>query len=160
MKSNYGPKGEPIKLIWRNGLFVPESVAEVVAKAANAEFVFLEMLDAYNNEGRNVGASQYGNYAPSAFAKDKRGKGIQQAGFHRRNERLFARGVIRTETYGPPSKQRSRLSENDPSNLLPTPCSTPEIKGWKLSPGTRWGSAENGGSNLPSNPCLPPPIPP
>ena len=57
MKSNYGPKGEPMKLIWRNGLFVPESVAEVVAKASNAETVFLQLLDAYNNEGRNVSAS-------------------------------------------------------------------------------------------------------
>jgi hypothetical protein len=45
MKSNYGPKGEPMKLIWRNGLFVPESVAEVVATASKA-VVFLELLDA------------------------------------------------------------------------------------------------------------------
>ena len=109
MKSNYGPKGEPMKLIWRNGLFVPESVAEVVAKASNAETVFLQLLDAYNNEGRNVGASQFGNYAPSAFAKDKRGKGIRKQAFIDAMNNLFERGVVISETYGPPSKQRSRL---------------------------------------------------
>ena len=98
-----------MKLIWRNGLFVPESVAEVVAKASNAETVFLQLLDAYNNEGRNVGASQYGNYAPSAFAKDKRGKGIRKQAFIDAMNNLFERGVVISETYGPPSKQRSRL---------------------------------------------------
>ena len=44
-KSNYGPKGEPMRLIYRNGLFVPESVAEVQSRSANAEATFLEMLD-------------------------------------------------------------------------------------------------------------------
>ena len=47
-----------MKLVWRNGLFVPESVAEVVAKASNAEAVFLEMLDIYTRENRAVSANR------------------------------------------------------------------------------------------------------
>jgi RecA-family ATPase len=109
MKSNYGPKGEPMRLIYRDGLFVPESMAEVQTRASNAETVFLQLLDAYNNEGRNVVASRFGNYAPSAFAKDKRTKGISKQALIDAMNGLFERGVIVSETYGPPSKQRSRL---------------------------------------------------
>ena len=50
-KSNYGPKGEPMRLIYHNGLFVPESVAEVQSRSANVEATFLEMLTYYG--GRN-----------------------------------------------------------------------------------------------------------
>jgi RecA-family ATPase len=109
VKSNYGPKGEPMKLVWRNGLFVPESVAEVDAKAANTQTLFLQLLDAYNNEGRNITASPFGNYAPSVFAKDKRAKGIRKQALIDAMNDLFERGVIVSETFGPPSKQRTRI---------------------------------------------------
>ena len=77
MKSNYGPKGEPMRLMYRNGLFVPESVAEVQTRASNAEFVFLEMLDRYTREGRIVSAKPSQTYAPNVFAKDKANRGLR-----------------------------------------------------------------------------------
>ena len=108
-KSNYGPKGEPMRLIYRNGLFVPESVAEVQSRASNAETVFLQLVDAYNDDGRSINTSPTGNYAPSVFAKDKRTKGISKQALVDAMNALFARGAIRNETFGPPSKQRVRI---------------------------------------------------
>jgi RecA-family ATPase len=109
MKSNYGPKGEPMRLIYRNGLFVPETVAEVQSRVSNAETIFIQLLDAYNNEGRSVNASPTGNYAPTLFAKDKRTKGISKQALVDAMNALFARGAICNETFGPPSKQRVRI---------------------------------------------------
>ena len=108
-KSNYGPKGEPMRLIYRNGLFAPESLAEVQSRDSNAETVFLQLVDAYNNDGRSINASPTGNYAPSLFAKDKRTKGISKQALVDAMNALFARGAIRNETFGPPSKQRVRI---------------------------------------------------
>jgi RecA-family ATPase len=109
MKSNYGPKGEPMKLIYRNGLFVPESVAEVQTRATNTQAIFLQLLDAYNNEGRNITSSPFGNYAPTVFAKDKRVKGIRKQALIDAMNELFERGVIVSEPFGPPSRNRTRI---------------------------------------------------
>ena len=110
MKSNYGPKGEPMRLIYRNGLFVPESVAEVQTRSANAETTFLQMLDAYTKEERFVSSKSGVNYAPNVFAKDKqRGRGLKKADLVDAMNALFARGEIGNENYGRPSRPYIRI---------------------------------------------------
>ena len=62
-----------MRLIYRNGLFVPEKTwRKFSSRASNAETVFLQLVDAYNDDGRSINTSPTGNYAPSVFAKDKR----------------------------------------------------------------------------------------
>ena len=113
MKSNYGPKGEPMKLIWRNGLFVPESVAEVVAKASNAEVAFLELLDAYTREGRNVSPNPSAFYAPTVFAKDKkRCKGLNKNALRDAMNALYERGEIVSEELGSPARRTTRIARH------------------------------------------------
>jgi RecA-family ATPase len=110
MKSNYGPKGEPMRLIYRNGLFVPESVAEVKTRAINAETAFLQMLDAYTAEERFVSSKPSANYAPNVFAKDKqRSRGFKKADLVDAMNALFARIEIRNEDYGRPSRPYTRI---------------------------------------------------
>jgi RecA-family ATPase len=95
-KSNYGPKGEPMRLIYRNGLFVPETVAEVQSRSANVEATFLEMLDAYTKDERFVSSKSGMNYAPTIFAKDKhRVRGFKRPDLIDAMNALFARGAIR-----------------------------------------------------------------
>jgi RecA-family ATPase len=108
-KSNYGPKGEPMRLIYRNGLFVPESVAEVQTRATNAEFAFMEMMDRYTREGRTVSAKPSQTYAPKVFSKDKANRGFKKADFEDAMNALFARGEICNEEYGPPSRRYSKI---------------------------------------------------
>ena len=109
MKSNYGPKGEPMRLIYRNGLFVPESVAEVQSRSANAEATFLEMLDIYEREKRSVSAKRSQSYAPTLFAKDKRCRGFKKADLEEAMNALFARGKISNEEYGPASRRYTKI---------------------------------------------------
>ena len=109
MKSNYGAKGEPMRLIYRNGLFVPESVAEVQTRAANAETTFLKMLDTYEREGRSVCSKRAASFAPTVFAKDKRCRGFKKADLKEAMNGLFERGKIANEEYGPPSRRYSKI---------------------------------------------------
>jgi RecA-family ATPase len=110
MKSNYRPKGEPMRLIYRNGLFVPESMAEVQSRSANAEATFLEMLDTYGRENRAVSANRGVSYAPTVFAKDKkRARGFSKDELFTAMGALLDRGEIVNEESGPPSHRRTRI---------------------------------------------------
>ena len=57
MKSNYGPVGETINLRWKNGLFVPVggvSNLEKLAAEQAAEHLFLNLLNRFTSQGRNL----------------------------------------------------------------------------------------------------------
>ena len=114
-KANYGPKGKPMRLRWRNGLFVPDTGDKSAeASQANAEIIFLSLLDAYTREERNVSASISITYAPAVFAKDKRSKGAGKDALQDAMNALFARGEIINEKFGPPSHQRKRIVRTKP----------------------------------------------
>ena len=110
-KANYGPKGKPMRLRWQRGLFIPDDGEKAAASAqANAEAMFLATLDAYMKQGRHVSASQSVAYAPTVFSRDPNCKGFSMDLFRDAMNALFAKGTIKIETFGPPSKQRSRVA--------------------------------------------------
>jgi RecA-family ATPase len=113
-KANYGRTGGDLLVRWSDGMFVPEgggggSVLDAMASSAKARRVFLELLDQYTIEGRNVNARAGMNYAPSAFAKDPRNERVSRAAFVQAMGDLFRSGAIRNESYGPPSRGTTRI---------------------------------------------------
>jgi RecA-family ATPase len=116
-KLNYGPKGGAIHLRWQNGVFEledadPSRSVRAVAREAQVEETFLDLLDAYAGEGRPVCARSGSNYAPTRFAEDGRAKGITRHEFIGAMNRLFAAGKITNEERGPPSKRSTRIARS------------------------------------------------
>ena len=108
-KSNYAAKAKPMRLRWRNGLFVPDTGEKAAAAtAANAEAMFLATLDRYTKEGRYVCATTGPGYAPKVFADDPNGKAGKEALKDAMNN-LFAKKQIAIEKIGPPSRQIARI---------------------------------------------------
>jgi RecA-family ATPase len=69
-KANYGPTGAEIRLRWSEGRFVRETPSTGLAKLAadaNADRIFLDLLEQFTAEGRNVCANPGTTYAPRAF---------------------------------------------------------------------------------------------
>ncbi len=108
MKSNYGPKGKPMALRYKFGLFVPDA-ATSAKTPAEADAMFLVMLDKYTDQGRLVSANKSSTYAPKVFADDK-GCGFRSSDLKDAMDRLLERKDIRAEMYGPPSRQRTKLA--------------------------------------------------
>jgi RecA-family ATPase len=110
-KVNYGPKGREIVVRWLHGVFVVEGGANISTMAANgnAERTFLDLLAAYEGEGRRVNATSGKSYAPAAFAQDKRSGNLTNRALTDAMNRLFEQGRIHNEESGPPSKRRSHL---------------------------------------------------
>lgn len=118
VKANYGPAGAEIFLNWRAGVFVatdkrPGSLA-AEANKARAEAVFVELIEAYNAEGRPVSAKPSANYAPTVFARDCRSNGAGKKALIAAMNTLFNAGRIKTVDVGPPSKRRSKLVLAEP----------------------------------------------
>ncbi len=115
-KANYGPIGAEIKMRWVEGRFIAENVDEPQqdpsAAKARVDALFLKMLDDYEAEGRFVGSARSANYAPTVFSSDARARGVDRRGFEGAMNRLFAEKRIRNVEYGPPSKQRMRLTRS------------------------------------------------
>ncbi|MFM9859730.1 AAA family ATPase, partial [Pseudoxanthobacter sp. M-2] len=76
MKANYGRIGDVITLRWEAGVFVRASgAADDVGgepPAKRAERIFLDMLRAYEKEGRRVSELSGANFAPHVFWNDDR----------------------------------------------------------------------------------------
>lgn len=122
MKANYGQFGLRLDVKWIRGLFVPAIAGEQTAAIAPGEMAaflaakdsFVRMLDLYTLEGRAVSASPSQNYAPALFAKDHRTNVSSAALLAKAMNALFDDRVIKTETVGPASRQRSRIVREPP----------------------------------------------
>jgi RecA-family ATPase len=114
-KNQYGPRAEAIVLRYQNGLFLPEpgmSGLEKVAREAEAEQTFLDLLRRFTGEGRNVSEKQNSpNYAPTAFVKEAEAKKarLRKTELEDALRRLFTATKIEVENYGRPSRPYSRL---------------------------------------------------
>jgi hypothetical protein len=113
MKNQYGPPAAKVTLRWRNGLFLPESNGstnlEKLAEDAKADAAFLDRLDRFARQGRNVSALPSArNYAPAMFAKEH--SGVSRRQLEAAMSRLFERQKIHVETYRLDGHPRQRLA--------------------------------------------------
>lgn len=120
MKSNYGPAGGEIRMRWNEGVY--EAITEETGmlgsiKRGTAEKAFLDCLDHVRSEGREVtDRSRAGNFAPRVFGERPEATGYDRRTLERAMERLFARKVIRLDTYGDrPSRQFTRVVRVEPN---------------------------------------------
>jgi len=113
VKSNYARRGTEIALRWRAGVFVPEDTAsaELAAGPQQAlhDEVFLDLLERYRRQGREVSATPSANFAPATFTKEPGASGISRLALTGAMNRLLGDGRIAIEEFGPPSKRRKRL---------------------------------------------------
>ena len=115
MKANYGRTGAVLPLRWQDGVFVPdirtEGTLDRMAASAKAERVFIKLLREFAGEGRRVGATTGHGYGPTEFAKSGRAEGCRRDVLQKAMETLFAKGVIRLEEFGPPSRRTKHIIE-------------------------------------------------
>jgi RecA-family ATPase len=114
MKANYGRAGGEIRLRWLDGRFVNEtpgapSAFNKIATEAHADRIFLDLLRQFASEGRDVSANRSPTYAPAQFAVRPHGSGLSKRALDAAMNRLLSSKRVRIETFGPPSKPRSRL---------------------------------------------------
>lgn len=103
-KANYASVGDTIKLRWQNGVLVPTSAPTglaAMAERADAEAVFLALLNRCNGENRPLSDSRNaGNSAPKIFAQRPDRQGFNRRDFESAMQRLFAGGKIKMTEYG------------------------------------------------------------
>jgi RecA-family ATPase len=115
MKNNYGPVGETMMLRWKDGLFLPTPTLgsfEKLGREQKVDELFLMLLNRWNEQGRNVSEKHKANsYAPGRFAEEPEAKAdhVSKRELAEGMERLFRANRIRSEPYGPPSRDWSRL---------------------------------------------------
>ena len=110
-KSNRARRGEQIQLLWLDGRFVV-SQPGAGGNAKNdleADELFLHLLSKAKAQGIDLSYNRSSSFAPTRMAKMPTARGTGKASFERAMNRLLDQGKIRVETFGPPSKQRSRL---------------------------------------------------
>jgi RecA-family ATPase len=112
-KANYAPTDERIELVWRDGVFVRSNgAADAVDRMqqATAETVFLDCLRRANRQGVNLCLSKNaGNYAPRHVSQMPESGSFKVKALERAMHNLLSEGRIENVTFGPPSKQRTRL---------------------------------------------------
>jgi RecA-family ATPase len=112
-KSNYGPPGNPLRLIWADGSLqlehAPTSLHRI-AKDQECEETFLRLLDERAGQGRYVSSeARASTYAPTAFAAMPNNGDFRRNAFAAAMERLLTAGKILQVMEGPASRQRGRL---------------------------------------------------
>jgi RecA-family ATPase len=111
-KSNYGPPGNPVRLVWADGGLqlehAPTSLHRL-AKDTECDETFLRLLDERAGQGLDVSANPSVLYAPKIFADMPNNGGFAKRAFIDAMQRLLQSGKIIQRTDGPHSRRRSRL---------------------------------------------------
>ena len=164
-KNNYGPPdAPPIVLRWQAGVYAVapgDDTFEELAAQAEMDQLFLTLLRRFEDQGRNVSDKPSPTYAPAVFVSEPETKAAKatKAKLVEAMARLFAGKRIKVRAFGPPSKGRSRILENDqfptPSNanIIPFPASNPP-------PNPPPNLGPNGVPTASNGVCYQPPIPP
>jgi RecA-family ATPase len=109
-KANYAKAGTEIMVRWERGRFVlADSNWKSSLTNAETENLFLELLEQFAREGRNVTAKKGTSYAPSEFASHADAKGVSKEAFKKAMDRLLGAAKIKNIESGSPSRRRSRL---------------------------------------------------
>jgi RecA-family ATPase len=103
-KANYGGVGDKVMLRWEKGVFrpvAPPTPAELVARQAEADAVFLRLLDRCDIDDRPVSISRNAsNYAPKVFGMMPNRGNLQKPDFEEALLRLHEKAWITTREYG------------------------------------------------------------
>jgi RecA-family ATPase len=116
LKNQYGPRAETIVLRYKNGLFLPEggvSSLDKIARETKADEIFLDLLNRFSREGRNVSDRPNSPaYAPTIFARESEAKKHRawKADLEAAMRRLFTSEKIHVENYGRPSRPYNRIA--------------------------------------------------
>jgi RecA-family ATPase len=114
-KNQYGPRSENVVVRYQNGLFIPErglSNLEKVAREAEAERIFIDLLKRFSDAGRNLSHKVSSpNYAPKFFVAEAEAKEarLRKTDFEDAMRRLFTDEKIVVKTYGRPSNPHECL---------------------------------------------------
>jgi RecA-family ATPase len=114
-KTNYGRKGDEIRLRWSNGVFVAldQAASGAIAsltKEAVANEAFMRLLRLHEAQGIDVNPKAGPNYAPKVFANHSQSEGFSRHAFKNAMERLLHSRKIEVEKIGPPSRKTLRLT--------------------------------------------------
>jgi len=120
-KNNYGPDDETIIVRWKtgtngSGVFVMEpkpGSLEAMAENKKVEEIFLSSLQRLTNQNRGPFShkKRSHNYAPTALADlpEVKKAGIKKTALANAMDRLIEIKKITIESYGPPSKDHTKL---------------------------------------------------
>jgi RecA-family ATPase len=114
-KANYAARNDEIRLRWRTGALVldePEGGFAAGYGRRPVEDVFLDLLASLARENQTVSENSHApNYAPKMFAlrEGSEREGYHRVDFERALQPLLAKGTIRIDEFGPPSKLRRKL---------------------------------------------------
>jgi RecA-family ATPase len=117
-KANYGPAGVELRLRWRNGAFVLDGPAggfDRLAANANAERVFVTILQRFNRQGRNASDTRGTSYAPALFEKEGDAEGLNKRDLEAAMRRLFEKEKIHRVDHGRKSKPAWTLEPKEES---------------------------------------------
>jgi RecA-family ATPase len=119
MKANYGPKGEPIRLVWKDGLLLTEpgsTSLEKLSHEEDAKAIFLAILERYNKQDLTASATPTArNFAPTIFADQPEAKALHAKKATRRHLLRAAMDYLMFQdkiyqANGPQSKPKSLRS--------------------------------------------------
>ena len=109
-KANYAKAGTGITMRWERGRFVlAQSDWNRSLTNAETDKIFLDLLDQFTREGRNVTAKKGPSYAPSEFASHVDAKGLSKEALKKAMDRLLRAAKIENRETGSPSRRRSKL---------------------------------------------------
>jgi RecA-family ATPase len=114
-KVQYAREGTVFRVRRKAGFFVYEgreggSTFDRAASAAKAETVFLTLLQAFEDQGRSVSPNPSNSYAPIVFERESDADGVTKAALARAMSKLLKAKRIHIEPFGPPSRQRRKLT--------------------------------------------------
>jgi RecA-family ATPase len=110
-KNQYGPRGTSIRLHYKNGLFVPVTMADGAARIEMIDNRFMDLLARFTREGRSVSSRvRADNYAPKLFSVDIDAEGVTAEEFAAAMHRLSKTALVRLEVpYGYASRGWARI---------------------------------------------------
>ena len=113
-KANYGAQGDPIELMWRDGVFVRRQDDDVgifgSIRKNRAEGIFLDCLDTLTDQGRYVThATNSPNCAAKVMLSMDKTNGLKMRDLNKAMENLLARKEIKIVQNGPPSARRQKI---------------------------------------------------
>lgn len=114
-KNQYGPLAHRIVLKYADGMFLPVpgmASLDRLAQQARAQQVFVDLLQRFTRENRNVSANPGRGYAPSAFVGEAEAKAahLNSRDLKDAMRQLFHDEKIWNQPYGRASNQHYRLA--------------------------------------------------